>query len=94
MEVYQTRDLCVDKLTSTTGVDLEIMSNITSGAQIAAVMEGYIAQTLSSRYGMARYEMLLRLTVSHNARGRDDLRGIGTTPDIQGWQQDGGDSEI
>lgn len=86
MEIQQTRDLVVEKLTSTRGVELEITANITNGNQIAAVMEGYIARQLNSRYGMDRYEMLLRLTDSWQGRCRDDLTGIGTTPDVQSWQ--------
>lgn len=78
--------MCIDHLTSTTGADLEIMSNITSNSQIAAVMQGYIGEALNSQYRVNRCEKLLRLTISNRARGRDDLAGIGKVADVQGWQ--------
>ena len=86
MEIKQSKDVCIDKLTSTHGADLEIMANITSSSQIAAVMQGYIGEALNSTYRVNRCEKLLRLTVSNRARGRDDLAGIGKVADIQGWQ--------
>lgn len=85
MEIKQSKDVCIDHLCSTTGADLEIMANITSSSQIAAVMQGYIGEALNSAYRVKRCEKLLRLTVSNKARGRDDLSGIGKIPDIQGW---------
>lgn len=86
MEIKQSKDVCIDHLTSTTGADLEIMSNITSNSQIAAVMQGYIGEALNSQYRVNRCEKLLRLTISNRARGRDDLAGIGKVADVQGWQ--------
>lgn len=85
MEIQQTRDAVVDKLTSVAGVELEITANLTSSGQMGAVLEGYIARQLNSRYGIERYQMLLRLTDSWQGRCRDDLTGIGKTPDIQAW---------
>ena len=43
MQIKQSRDICIDKLTSTSGEDLEIMANLTSSQQAAAVVEGYVA---------------------------------------------------
>lgn len=86
MELKQSKDVCIDKLTSTEGVDLEITANLTSQDQLAAVMQGYVAKTLNSRYGVAQYQMLLRLTDSWRGRCRDDLTGIGKIPEMQGWQ--------
>jgi len=86
IELKQTKDICVDKLTSTEGVDLEITANLTSQEQITAVMQGYISMALNSRYGIRQYQMLLRLTDSWRGRCRDDLTGIGKIQDIQGWQ--------
>ena len=86
MEIKQSKDVCIDHLCSTEGPDLEIMANITSSAQIAAVMQGYIGEALNSQYRVNRCMKLLRLTVSNKARGRDDLAGIGKVADIQGWQ--------
>lgn len=86
MEIKQSKDVCIDKLTSVEGKDLEIMANITSSNQVAAVMQGYIGEALHSKYRVMRGEKLLRLTISHKARGRDDLAGIGKVADVQGWQ--------
>lgn len=78
----QTKDICVEKLTSTEGKDLEIMANLTSPGQINAVMEGYIGMFFNSKFMENQYQMLLRLSVSWQGRGRDDLTGIGKTPDL------------
>lgn len=87
MEIQQSKDICIEKLTSTTGYDLEILSNVTSSGQIAAIMEGHISYFLNSKYGMAKIERLLRTSCSWQARARDDLTGIGKTADVvPGWQ--------
>ena len=86
MEIKQTKDVCVEKLTATDGVELEITANLTSSSQLAAVLEGHIATALNSKYGQSKYRMLLRLTNSWQGRCRDDLTGIGKTPEMQGWQ--------
>ena len=93
MELKQSRDVCIDKLTSTEGLDLEITANLTGPGQVDAVMEGYIAKALHSKYGVQKYQMLLRLTDSMRGRCRDDLTGIGKTPEMQaGWSL-GGESK-
>ena len=86
VEIEQTRDTIVAKLTSTHGEDLEITANITSPAQITSVLEGYVSKCLGSRIGEGEYELLLRLTDSIHGRCRDDLTGIGKTPDTIGWK--------
>ena len=86
MEIKQSKDVCIDKLTSTVGNDLEIMANLQNSSQMGAMMQGYVGKALNSRYRVARCEMLLRLTVSWRGRGRDDLTNIGKVPDVQGWQ--------
>ena len=95
MEIKQSKDVCIDKLTSTNGADLEIMANLNSSQQMGAVMQGYVGAALNSSYRVKRCELLLRLTVSWKGRGRDDLTGIGKIPDVQGWmgagRGDGGD---
>lgn len=89
MELKQSKDVCIDKLTSTTGHDLEITANLTSSAQVYAVLEGYIAQALNSSFGVKESELMLRLTCAWQGRCRDDLTGIGKVPEVQGWQQSG-----
>lgn len=93
MEIQQTKDTIVDALTSTEGNDLEIMANLNGSGQIYAVMEGFVAKGLNSKVGAAECELLLRLSISFRGRGREDLKEIGKTPDIQGWRTNdlGGD---
>lgn len=87
MEIEQTRDTIVKKLTSTHGEDLEITANITHSGQIAAVMEGLVAKLIGDDVAVAEYETLLRMTDSWQGRCRTDLTGIGKTPDnLPGWQ--------
>lgn len=81
MELEQTRDTIVRKLTSTTGADLEIMANLRDRSQISAVMEGLVNKVIGDTVGVAEYEVLLRTSISWQGRGRDDLRDIGKTPD-------------
>lgn len=93
MEIKQSKDVCIDKLTSTQGKDLEITANLTSQTQINAVLQGYVSHALNSRYGIAQYQMLLRLSCSWRGRCRDDLTGIGKVPEVQGWQMGGGQDQ-
>lgn len=85
MELMQTRDTCVDRLTEVDGKGLEIMANIRSSQQLGAVMEGYIASVFGSSYGVGKYQMLLRGTISWQGRGRDDLTTIGKASE-DGWR--------
>ena len=86
MEIKQSKDVCIDHLTSTTGEDLEIMANIQNPTQMGVVMQGFIGKALNSQYRVERTYRLLRATVSWKGRGRDDLTTIGKVADIQGWQ--------
>ena len=87
VEVQQTRDTCIDHLTVTSGTELEIMSNLKSASQIDTLIEGHIGKFFGSAYAWDKCETLLRSSISMNARGRDDLSGIGRTPDnVQGFQ--------
>jgi len=92
MEIKQTKDVCVDKLTVVRGEELEIAANLVDRLQIAAVLEGYVCRALNARFGVEKEEMLLRLTCSWQGRCRDDLTSIGKVPDIQGWTM-GGDKQ-
>lgn len=84
--IKQTQDVCVDKLTSTSGKDLEIMANINHPDQLDAVMEGFADAIFGSRFGVERMEMLLRLTCSFQGRARDDLTHIGEkTTQVPSW---------
>lgn len=86
MEIQQSKDTCIEKLTSVEGVDLEITCNLTHQNQMGSVMEGYICKALNVGYGVAKYQMLLRLTDGWKGRCRDDLTGIGKVPEpVPGW---------
>lgn len=86
MIIEQTQDVCVRKLTSTDGKDLEIMANLTHPDQIPKLIEGFIDAQLGSEFGIAETEMLLRLSCSMKGRARDDLTTIGGKQNIMpGW---------
>lgn len=86
MRLLQTQDVCIEKLTATTGRELEITANISHPDQFDAVMEGYIDSAFGSQYGVDKFEMLLRLTCSLKGRARDDLTTIGSkTAQMPGW---------
>lgn len=86
MEIEQTRDTIVKKLTSTRGEDLEITANITHPAQIDVVLEGLVAKVIGDDVAVEEYQTLLRSTNSWQGRCRTDLTGIGKTPDsLPGW---------
>lgn len=86
MEVKQSKDVCIEKLTSTSGQDLEITSNINHPGQMGVMIEGYVCRALNVAYGVEKYQMLLRLTCAWRGRARDDLTGIGKVPDqVPGW---------
>lgn len=87
MELKQSKDVCIDKLTSTQGLDLEIMANIVNPGQLQAVLMGFTSKALNSKFGYDESQMLLRLTCAWRGRARDDLTGIGKVPEIQGWQR-------
>ena len=89
MEIEQTRDTVVKKLTSTRGDDLEIMSNLSHPSQINVMMEGLVSKLIGDDVGEEETYTLLRGTVGYRGRGRDDLTGIGKTPDsMLGWRKD------
>lgn len=86
LEIQQTRDTVIDKLTSTEGQELEITANLTAPAQIDAIMDSYVSMFFNSSYGRQQAELLLRLTDSWKGRCREDLTGIGKVSDFnQGW---------
>lgn len=87
MEIQQTKDTIVDNLTVTGGDKLVIMANIQSGGQAMAVLESFVGASLGSKFERQQMDLMLGITVSWLGRGREDLTGIGKTPDIQGWQK-------
>lgn len=88
VELQQSKDTCIDHLTVTTGTELEIMANLYSPAQIDVVINGHLAKFFGADIDWDECEALLRTTVSMRGRGRDDLAGIGKTPDtVPGFQQ-------
>lgn len=93
MEIKQTKDICVDKLTSTYGADLEITANLQTSPQVKAVLQCYAGACLGSAFARDQYEILLRLTDSWKGRARDDLTSIGKSTPIESWNQSMGDGD-
>lgn len=78
MEILKTlKEQCVDKLTETHGEALQIGCNLTSGKQMNYIMQSYAHTCLGSEYVKERCEMLERLTISYQGRGRTDLVDVG-----------------
>ena len=75
------KEQCVDKLTATHGETLQISCNITNGKQMKYIMETHAHAYLGSQYVVARCELLERLTISYQGRGRTDLVDVGKTSD-------------
>lgn len=86
MEIEQTRDTIVRKLTVISGEELEIMANLTNEHQVNMILEGIVDRELGDMVGVAEMEALLRASVSKDGRGREDLTTLGKTPD-RGWKE-------
>lgn len=73
------QEVCLDKLTVTSGEELEITANITSSKQLDLVMMGniYGRNGLRSRYFETQKDSMLRLTCSYEGRCRSDIVEIG-----------------
>lgn len=73
------QEVCLDKLTVTSGEELEISANITNPKQMDLVMMGnvYGKNGLRSRYFTQQKESMLRLTCSFQGRARSDITEIG-----------------
>lgn len=78
------KEVCLDKLTTTEGRELEIMANLTTPSQLDAVIMGnvYGPYGLRSRYYIAQMNALLRATVSQGGNGRAGIIEIGKAQDI------------
>lgn len=78
MEILKTlKEQCVDKLTETKGEALQIGCNISSGQQMSYILQSHAHSYLGSAYITSRCEMLERLTISYQGRGRTDLVDVG-----------------
>lgn len=72
------QEVCLDKLTVTSGEALEITANITSPKQLDLVTMGnvYGENGLRSRYFTQQKESMLRLTCSLGGRARTDITEV------------------
>lgn len=72
------QEVCLDKLTVTSGEELEITANITSPRQLDLVTMGnvYGETGLRSRYFTQQKESMLRLTCSVGGRARGDITEV------------------
>lgn len=84
MELQQTKDICVEHLTVTDGLELEIMANLQSAGQIDVVTEGHLGLFFGSDFAVDYFRTLLRTSISLRGKGRDGIEGIGKTPDMAG----------
>ncbi len=83
-ELQQTKDTCVEHLTTIEGKELEIMANLVSADQIDTVIKGRVCMALGSEFGVEMFLSLLRCSVSWKGRGREGIENIGKTPDVPG----------
>lgn len=83
------RECAFEGLSSIDGKELERSANLTSPGQFALVAEGLILKKFHSRYGPERYEQFLRLTLSYNARYREDMDRLGSAPTFVNGRQNG-----
>lgn len=81
VEIQQSKDTCIDILSTDGGNRLELMANLRSTDQILKVLDGYLCRYLGSRFGIGETETLLRSSVGWNGKGRDGIEAIGKTPD-------------
>lgn len=79
------QQICLEKLTVTSGEELELLANITSPEQLDLVLMGniYGPQGLRSRYFQTQKDSLLRLTCSYQGRARTDIVEIGKSMRMQ-----------
>lgn len=84
VEIQQTKDTCVDILSTDHGAQLEIMANLQSTDQVLKVVEGYLCRFLGSAFGTGETETLLKSSISWKAKGREGIEAIGKTPDYMG----------
>lgn len=83
MEIQGLRDKIVDRLSATSGEQLEITCNITSNKQIDLFVEEMALNYLGSGYIKFRGDMMKRLTNSYQGKARNDLVEIGRTPEFK-----------
>ena len=88
VEIQQSKDVCIDILSTDSGPGLELMSNLRSADQVLKVLEGYLCRYLNAGFGVGETETLLRTSVGWLGKGRDGIENIGKTPDytMNGWQ--------
>lgn len=86
MEIEQTRDTIVRKLTATDGALLEIMANITDKAMVNVRMEGLVDEMLGDEIGVQEWMALYKASISKDGRGREDLVSLGKVSD-RGWKE-------
>ena len=86
MEIEQTRDTIVRKLTATDGALLEIMANITDKALVNVRMEGLVDEMLGDEIGVLEWMALYKASISKDGRGREDLVSLGKVSD-RGWKE-------
>mgnify|MGYP003318197658 CR=1 FL=1 len=75
-------EICVDNLMAVEGKKLELMANIRHHSMVEMMMESYLygESGLNSPFVREYNEMILRLSVGFDGRGRTDVVDIGKAP--------------
>lgn len=78
MQIIKTlKEVALDKLSATEGVELDLTANLTNSEQFRAIMESHAHSHLGSDYITGRVDLLKRLTCSYEGRHRSDIVAIG-----------------
>ena len=79
------REQCLDALAATDGIELERSANLTHPDQFELITESYYYRFLNSKVVPGVAELYLRLTLSYQARFRNDFTEIGKAPNYQSF---------
>ena len=83
LEELTLRDRIVNKLSSTSGENLEITTHIMTPEQMEFCMQEVALSFLGSKYATMRKDMWMRLACSWQGSSRRDFVEIGKTPEYK-----------
>lgn len=78
IDIKTAKEKAIEELTHISGDKLQASANLTSAGQFPLILEGLIYEMLGSDYVPKKTENYLRLTLSYDARWREDMVRIGT----------------
>lgn len=79
IDIKTAKEKAIEELTHIDGEKLQASANLTSPGQFPLILEGLIYEMLGSEYVPRKTENYLRLSLSYNARWREDMVRIGTS---------------